>query len=112
MADQKIGIQDLIYQVKKELLEVKADDPAPLFFVEGVELELAVVVEGKGTGGVKLYVVDVGTEVRKENTQTVKVKLESLFTREEMRTMIETDPALKEQLRQNARKGLVKEMGG
>ena len=42
----EIGLQDLIYQVKCELLmpnpAQRAQDPDPLFFIEKIELEITV----------------------------------------------------------------------
>jgi hypothetical protein len=46
---EEIGLQELMYQVKKELLAPSPDDPVPLFYVEGVELELSVSSCGRCT---------------------------------------------------------------
>jgi hypothetical protein len=112
MAKSKLGLRDLIYQLKRELLERDKNDPVPAFYVEGVELELTVAVEGKGGAGVNVYVVDLDSHIRKENTQTVKVKLQSLFTREEVLEMLKKDPDLASKLPQVAKQVLVKRMEG
>lgn len=57
----EIGLQDLIYQVKRELLapnaEQRASDPDPLFFIDQVELEIAVKAVKEGNGNIKLSVL-------------------------------------------------------
>ena len=112
MAKGKLGLRDLIYSVKKELLEQHKDDPVPAFYIDGVELELSVAVEGGGGAGVNIYVVELDSHISKENTQTVKVKLQSLYTREEMREILEADPQLAEKLPQVAREVVVKKIEG
>jgi hypothetical protein len=112
MADRKIGVRELIYQVKRELLEQRKDDPIPALYVDSVELELSVAVEGEGSVGINIYIVDLNSQVRKENTQTVKVTLSPLFTREEIRKQIEEDPELKAKLAQTTQQVALKAAEG
>jgi len=105
---EEIGLQELMYQVKKELLARSPDDPVPLFYVEGVELELRVVARKEGQAGIKLYVVDIGGGGGHERAQTVRVRLRPLYSCEEMRRIVERDPVLGPQLRQVAAQGAVK----
>ena len=130
---EEIGLQELMYQVKKELLApcgtgLAADDPVPLFYVEGVELELSVAclcvsacacthadryarrqaARKEGQAGVRLYVVDIGGRGGHERAQTVRVSLRPLYSREEMRRFVEQDPVLGPQLRQAATQGMLK----
>lgn len=105
---QNIGLKELIYEVKKELLSQSADDPVPLFYVEGVELELSVIARREGKAGVKIYVVNVGGEGSQERAQTVRVRLQPLYDRAEMRRFAEADPVLGPQLRQIAVQGTTK----
>ena len=107
-----IGLRELIYQVKKELLTQSPDDPVPLFYVEGVDLELRVTARKEGQAGVKIYVVDIGGEIGQEQAQTVRVSLRPLYTREEMRHLVEQDPVLGPQLRRVATQGAVKGLFG
>jgi hypothetical protein len=103
-----IGLQELVYQVKQELLAQSAEDPVPLFYVAGVELELSVVARKEGQAGIKLYVVDVGGEYGREHSQTVRVSLQPLYTREEMRHIVEQDPVSGPKLQRVAAQGAVK----
>ena len=105
---EEIGLQELMYQVKKELLAQSADDPVPLFYVEGVELELSVAARKEGQAGVRLSVVDIGGRGGHERAQTVRVRLRPLYSREEMRRFVEQDPVLGPQLRQVATQGMLK----
>jgi len=81
-----IGLTELIYQVKRELLssENRQNDPVPLFAVDEIELELAVTVSREGEAGINIQVLNVGGGASRENTQTVRVTLKPLRTREEM----------------------------
>lgn len=92
---EEIGLQDLIYQVKKELLAPnpaqRAKDPYPLFFIDKVELEIAVKVSRANSGGIKLTVVDFaevsrGKSVQREQGHVVKVSLSPLLSREAILT--------------------------
>jgi hypothetical protein len=105
---EEIGLQELMYQVKVELLAPSPDDPVPLFYVEGVELELSVTARKEGQAGIKLYVVDIGGGGGQERAQMVRVQLRPLYSREEMRRIVEQDPVLGPQLRQVAAQGAVK----
>ena len=46
-----IGLAELIYQVKRELLnpDIRKDDPVPLFAVDEIELEVAVSISREAT---------------------------------------------------------------
>jgi hypothetical protein len=107
---EEIGLQDLIYQVKDELLAPnpaqRAKDPYPLFFIDKVELEIAVKVTRATGGGIKLAVLDfaeasAGRSVGRERGHVVKVSLSPLLSRdailakalkdERVRQMVESD---------------------
>jgi hypothetical protein len=81
-----IGLTELIYQVKQELLstESRQNDPVPLFAVDEIELELAVKVSREGEAGINIQVLSVGGGASRENAQTVRVTLKPLRTREEL----------------------------
>jgi hypothetical protein len=88
---EEIGLQDLIYQVKEELLAPnpaqKANDPYPLFFIDKVELEIAVKVTRGRSGNIKLTVLNfagIGGEssLDRERGHVVKVSLSPLLSRE------------------------------
>jgi hypothetical protein len=109
---QEIGLRELIHQVKEELLAPSPDDPVPLLYVEGVELELSVAVRKEGQAGIKVYVVEVGAGAGQEQAQRVRVSLQPLYSREEMRRMVEQDPVLGPRVRQVASDGALKDPFG
>ncbi len=81
-----IGLSELIDQVKRELLSTSPDkeQDLPLLCVDSIELELQVTVKKEGKAGFKIYVFELGTGASRDDVQKVKVKLSSLFTREEL----------------------------
>jgi hypothetical protein len=81
-----IGLTELIYQVKRELLSSgsRQDDPVPLFAVDEIELEVAVTVSREGQAGINIQVLNVGGGASRADAQTVRVKLKPLRTREEL----------------------------
>lgn len=108
-----IGLSEFIEQVKKDLLESKTDE-VPMFAVDKIEIEakIAAKKEDTGKGGLKLAIFNFGVDagvVSKsgaENTQTVKVTLSPLLTREEI--LEEMTPDQKKRIRIQARDGLMK----
>ena len=90
-SNQKIGLTDLIEQVKRELLASAPEkaDSFPFLFVDSIELELQVAVSWSGNGGVKIEVLsigggEIGGEIERERIQTVKVTLSSLFDKKQL----------------------------
>ena len=104
----EIGLQDLIYQVKRELLAPnpaqRAKDPDPLFFIDKVELEIAVKVQDEGSAGIKLSVLtfaelSAGASVTRERGHVVKVSLSPLLSKESLLADLLKDPEVAERLR-------------
>jgi hypothetical protein len=88
MADG-VSLQKLIQQVKDELL---AGAPAyPLFFIDTVELELAVAITAEGKGSINIQVLELGTGVSNERGHTIKVTMSPILTRDEQRKLLEDD---------------------
>ncbi len=85
MKSKNIGIQELIEQVKSELLNTSQAEEAPLFAISDVELEIAFTVERTAQGGINLQVVQGGVEKVWADTQKVRVRLEGLVTPEQIR---------------------------
>lgn len=85
-ASAPIGLTELIYQVKKELLssESRRGDPVPLFAVEEIQLEVAVSVSREGEAGINIQVLSLGGGVSRADAQTVRVTLRPLRSREEL----------------------------
>jgi hypothetical protein len=92
-----IGLAELIYQVKRELLssDGREEDPVPLFAVDEIELEVAVTVSREGQAGINIQVLNVGGSASREDAQTVRVKLKPLLSREELLAVLQKrDPSL------------------
>jgi hypothetical protein len=81
-----IGLNELIYQVKRELLSAgsRENDPVPLFAVDEIELEVAVTVSREGQAGINIQVLNLGGGASREDAQTVRVRLKPLLTKEEL----------------------------
>jgi hypothetical protein len=106
-ASSPIGLTDLIYQVKRELLsgDSHADDPVPLFAVEEIQVEVAVAVSRSGEGGINIQVFSIDAGVSKEDTQTVRVTLRPLRTGEEWISDLRTrDPKQYERIAEESEK--------
>lgn len=115
---EEIGLQDLIYQVKGELLArnpaQRAKDPYPLFFIDKVELEIAVKVTRSDGGSIKLTVLDfaeVGADhaIDRERGHVVKVSLSPLLSHEEILMQALQDERVREMVKRNSVDALVKE---
>jgi hypothetical protein len=114
---EEIGLPDLIYQVKNELLAhrpiEKAKGLPALFWIDQLELELSVAATREKGGRIKLSVLPVGGEVGQSHTEerghTVKVRLTPLLSREEMRQLLYNDPSFREALAHFSTIGLARE---
>ena len=105
---EEIGLQELLRKVKEELLAPSGQDPAPLFYVEQVDLELSVVVRREAQAGIRVYVVEAGGKAGEERGNVVRVTLRPLYSREEMRNLLEKDPGIASRMLQVAAQGAVK----
>lgn len=113
----EIGLQDLIYQVKEELLArnpaQKAKDPYPLFFIDKVELEIAVKVTKSNGGSIKLTVLDfaeIGAErsIDRERGHVVKISLSPLVSREEILMQALQDDRVRQMVKGDSVEAFVK----
>lgn len=96
----EITLQTLIDKVKEDLFapyegtELATGKHFPIFFVEQVELEIAVNFALGGEGGIKVSIIPEILEVEgkaggeKASGHTMKITLTNLFTREELRAML------------------------
>ena len=101
-----IGLTEMIYQVKRELLstEARAEDPVPLFAVDEIEIEASVAVSRGGEGGINIQVLSLGITGSETATQTVRVTLKPILTREELITDLqEHAPARFDEMAEQAR---------
>ena len=113
----EIGLQDLIYQVKRELLapnaEQRASDPDPLFIIEQVELEITVKAVKEGNGNIKLSVLsfaelNVGGDLARERGHVVRVTLSPLLTKEQILEDLLNNPQSRERVQQKQRQAMIK----
>src|SRR5690242_2807233 len=65
-------------------MQEPADAGSPkLLMVEEVNLEITCVASRGGTAGINVYVVQVGGNARRDDTHTVRVKLQPLLSHDE-----------------------------
>jgi hypothetical protein len=96
----EIGLADLIFQVKSELLARHPVEDAKgwpaLFWIDQIELELSVSVTREGGGRIKLALIPIEAEVsgsrQEERGNTVKVRIAPLLDRREMYDLLAQDP--------------------
>ncbi len=88
MKSKDIGIQELIEQVKSELLNTSQEEEVPLFAISEVEIEITFTVERTAQGGINLQVVQSGVEKAWADAQKVRIRLEGLVTPEQIRKKI------------------------
>lgn len=113
----EIGLQELIYQIKHELLapnpKERARDPEPLFFIDKIDLEIAIKVTKEGNGGIKLTVLSVleaggGVSQATERGHVVKVSLSPLMSREEILRDLLADPDKREVIKTRQKTAMLK----
>ncbi len=79
---EQFPLADLIAGLGREIREAQrrasGDDKKDLFKLKECEVEVGINWSKTGSGGVEFWVVKLGGEVTKENTQTIKVALEPL----------------------------------
>lgn len=102
---EAIGLQELIFQIKQELLAPnpaqRAKDPYPLFFIDKIDLEIAVKVSRTSNAGIKLTVMDFaeassGKSMAHERGHVVRVSLTPLLSRDELVAEALKDPRVRE----------------
>jgi hypothetical protein len=114
---EEIGLQDLIYQIKRELLAPnqaqRSKDPDPLFFIDKVELEIIVKVQKEGSGGIKLSVLsfaelNAGASNTSERGHVIKVTLAPLLSKESTLADILMDPHISERVQKKQQRALLR----
>jgi len=97
---EEITLQSLIDKVKTDLfsqyagMERESKSAYPIFFVDQVELEIAVNISYDVQGGIKVSIpqvadASVGAGHEASTAHKMKVKLSPILTHEEMRAMLE-----------------------
>jgi hypothetical protein len=84
MKEISIGLAELIEKVRQELLKPPATAGAlPLLSIDEIELEIGVTVNKEANAGISIHVVELGAGVRREDVQTVRVRMTPLLDRNE-----------------------------
>ena len=107
----EITLSDLIEQVKTDLFSPYLGTPKqgkivyPLFFVDGVELELKVDIQHDLKGGIKITIPQIAEGSLESSIGTIqghsiKIHLTTILTPQEMRDLIKSDPHQMEGIRQ------------
>ena len=112
VAIQEIRLQELVDQVRKELL-APSNSPDPIFFIDKIELELAVKVVKDAQGGVKVTVIGIaegslGASVGGEQGHVVRVSLSPLLSREAILNELIKDPKKEEYLMKYMKRAFLK----
>lgn len=116
----EIGLQDLIYQVKRELLapnaQERARDPNPLFFIDKIELEISVNISQSSGGSIKFTVLDFAEfggskTTERERGHVVKVSLSPLHSREVILEQVLKDPKVQQTVQERASAWVKGEIG-
>ena len=100
--DHEIGLQELVEQVRKELLAPSSSSD-PIFFIDKIELELAVKIVKEGQAGIKISVLgfaeaNAGGTISGERGNIVRVSLSPLMEREDIYKEVVKDQTTKEYL--------------
>jgi Trypsin-co-occurring domain 2 len=95
MADS-IGLADFLYRIKQELMQSEPDgnnDELPrLLMIEDVEVEIQVGVTRQASGGIDVQVVKLGGGAKREDTHTVRVKLQPILSHDQRLAELRRDP--------------------
>jgi len=91
---ENLSLQDVISQIKHELLSATHSPEYPLFFVDKLEIEVAISIKAEAKGGVNIQVLELGGDVSKEKCNTITITLSPILSREEQRALIDRDSHL------------------
>jgi hypothetical protein len=89
---ESIGLAAFLSEVKRELMETQPEDTDRLLMVEDVELEIRVGISYEGRAGVKVYVLELGGGAKRDDTHTVRVRLQPLLSHEQRLEELKRDP--------------------
>jgi Trypsin-co-occurring domain 2 len=90
---ESMGLAEFIDQVKNELLQEPRDGSTKLLVIEEVNLEIQCVVSRGVSGGINVVqVVQLGGNAKRDDTHTVRVKLQPLLSHDERVRILRDDP--------------------
>jgi hypothetical protein len=117
----EIGLQEVLYQVKRELLEAnpaaQARDPHPLFMIEKIDLEIATRITRAADGSIKLTILEVaevsaGRSTSQEQSHIVRVSLAPLLSREELLGEALKDDRARQMVQRESQRALIRHDDG
>jgi hypothetical protein len=88
------SLQDVIAKIKSDLLSATHSPGYPVFFVDKVEIEMAVKINAEGETKLNIEVVELGGTISREQCNTIKITLSPILSREEQRELINQDRRL------------------
>ena len=77
----KISLNDFIHRVKGELVAAQQPDGNPFYELTEVTLEVSFALDASAKAGFDLYVVELGSEAKAQQTHKVALKLKPLPVR-------------------------------
>ena len=83
---KELGLSDLIYRIKQDLLSEAAHerDKLTVFSIDEITLEVNFVITGDINSGFNIGVVTLGSQVSEERIQKVTLKMTPLVTRDQI----------------------------
>lgn len=83
---KELGLSDLIYRIKQDLLSEAAHerDKLTIFTIDEITLEVNFVITGDINSGFDIGVVTLGSQVSEERIQKVTLKMTPLITRDQI----------------------------
>ncbi|MBN8580586.1 MAG: hypothetical protein J0L96_07935 [Anaerolineae bacterium] len=79
---KELGLREFIKQIKNELLLSQSNPEEKFLYIEEIEIEINIVVSGDINSGFNLGVITLGSEVKEDRIQKIKVKLSPLVSKE------------------------------
>jgi len=80
-----IGLAELLQQVEAELLSYgPGTGKTPLFYVDEVSLELQVTISKQGNAGLRIQVIEVGVDIKRDDVHTIKVTLDPIIEKQDL----------------------------
>ena len=117
---QDIDLQTFIYQIKRELLAPnaahRAKDPHPIFFIDRIDLEIAVKVQKSQKGEVSFSVlsggISAGGSKSHEQGHVVKVSLSPIIPKEKLTANLLQDPVVADRIHKELEKAVFRNDSG
>jgi hypothetical protein len=90
----RISIKEFIQRVKEELVDAQDKTGSPFYELNEVTLEISFALEATGKAGFDLYVVELGSEAKAQQSHKVSLKLTPLRVQRTLPQEIASGPTL------------------